>query len=117
MTGIVEVLLAITRHGSGVVINPPVYGPFFIRTGLIGRRVVEAPLRRLDDGSYDLDSEVLDRALAQPYVGAYLLCSPHYPLGNVWSRGQLATIADLCQLHAVQLLVDEIHGPLTMPDA
>jgi cystathionine beta-lyase len=117
MTGIVEVLLATTPHGSGVVINPPVYGPFFIRLGFIGRRVVEAPLRRLDDGSYDLDFEVVDRALARPDVGAYLLCSPHNPLGNVWTRDQLATIADLCQRRDVQLLVDEIHAPLTMPGA
>jgi cysteine-S-conjugate beta-lyase len=117
MTGIVEVLLATTPHGSGVVINPPVYGPFFFRLGFIGRRVVEAPLRRLDDGSYDLDFEAVDRALARPDVGAYLLCSPHNPLGNIWSRDQLATIADLCQRRGVQLLVDEIHAPLTMPEA
>ena len=117
MTGIVEVLLATTPHGSGVVINPPVYGPFFFRLAFIGRRVVEAPLRRLDDGSYDLDFEAVDRALARPDVGAYLLCSPHNPLGNVWSRDQLATIADLCERRDVQLLVDEIHAPLTMPEA
>jgi len=117
MTGIVEVLLATTPHGSGVVISPPVYGPFFFRLGFIGRRVVEAPLRRLIDGSYDLDFEVLDRALARPGVSAYLLCSPHNPLGNVWSRDQLVTIADLCQRREVQLLVDEIHAPLTMPEA
>lgn len=117
MTGIVEVLLATTPHGSGVVINPPVYGPFFFRLGFIGRRVVEAPLRRLEDGSYDLDFEVVDQALARPDVSAYLLCSPHNPLGNVWSPDQLATVADLCQRRDVQLLVDEIHSPLTMPEA
>jgi cystathionine beta-lyase len=117
MTGIVEVLIATTPHGSGVVINPPVYGPFFFRLGFIGRRIVEGPLLRLDDGSYDLDFDALDRALARPDVSAYLLCSPHNPLGNVWTRDQLAMIAGLCQRHEVQLLVDEIHAPLTMPDA
>jgi cysteine-S-conjugate beta-lyase len=117
MTGIVEVLLATTPHGSGVVINPPVYRPFFIRLGFIGRRIVEAPLARLDNGSYDLDFGVLDLMLARPDVRAYLLCSPHNPLGNVWSRDQLVTIADLCQRHKVRLLVDEIHAPLAMPEA
>jgi cysteine-S-conjugate beta-lyase len=117
MTGIVEVLLATTPHGSGVVINPPVYGPFFLRLGFIGRRVVEAPLRRLDDGGYDLDLDALDQALARPDVSAYLLCSPHNPVGIVWSREQLRQVADLCQRHDVQLLVDEIHAPLTMPQA
>lgn len=117
MTGIVEVLLATTPHGSGVVISPPVYGPFFFRLGFIGRRVVEAPLRRLDDGSYDLDVDVLDRALAEPGVSAYLLCSPHNPLGNVWTRDQLRAIADLCERHDAVLLVDEIHAPLVLPGA
>jgi cysteine-S-conjugate beta-lyase len=99
------------------VINPPVYGPFFLRIGFIGRRIVEAPLRRCDDGSYDLDFDALDQALARPDVSAYLLCSPHNPLGIVWSSQQLTTIAELCQRHDVQLLVDEIHAPLTMPEA
>ncbi len=117
MTGIVEVLLATTPYDSGVVINPPVYGPFFFRLGFIGRRVVEAPLRRLGDGGYDLDLDALDEALARPDVSAYLLCSPHNPLGIVWSREQLTAVAGLCQRHDVQLLVDEIHAPLTIPDA
>src|SRR5580700_2782899 len=46
MTGVAEVLLGVTPHGSGVVINPPVYPPFFDRLRLAGRRVVEAPLVR-----------------------------------------------------------------------
>src|ERR1017187_1932167 len=117
MTGIVEVLLAATPHGSGVVISPPVYGPFFFRLGFIGRRVVEAPLRRGDDGGYDLDLDALDSALADPGVSAYLLCSPHNPIGKVWTRDQLLAIAELCQRHGVVLLVDEIHAPLVMPDA
>src|SRR5215472_4638577 len=53
MTGIAEVLTAVTPHGSGVVISPPVYGPFFLRLGFIGRRVIEAPLRRRADGGYE----------------------------------------------------------------
>ena len=61
MTGIVEVLLATTPHDSGIVINLPVYGLFFFRLGFIGRRIVEAPLRRLDDGSYDLDVDAPTR--------------------------------------------------------
>ena len=117
MTGIVEVLLATTPPGSAVVISPPVYGPFFFRLGFIGRRVVEAPLRRGEDGRYDLDLAGLDSALADPGVSAYLLCSPHNPIGKVWTRDQLQAIADLCQRHEVVLLVDEIHAPLVMPDA
>ncbi len=117
MTGIAEVILALTPPGSGIVINPPVYPPFGIRIGLAGRRMVEAPLTRRDDGSYDLDPQVLDRALAQDGVRAYLLCSPHNPVGRVWSRDQLLVIADICQRHDAVLLVDEIHAPLVLPGA
>jgi cysteine-S-conjugate beta-lyase len=116
MTGIAEVIQAITPPGSGIVINPPVYQPFFYRLRLAGRRVVEAPLRRLDDGRYDLDPEALDRALAAD-VRAYLLCSPHNPTGRVWSREQLVTAADICQRHGAALLVDEIHAPLALAGA
>ncbi len=115
MTAIAEVLLAVTPHGSGVVINPPVYGPFFFRLGFISRQVVEVPLLTGQDGGYDLDLEALDRTLANPGVSAYLLCSPHNPIGRVWTCDELLAVAGLCQRHDVVLLVDEIHAPLMMP--
>ncbi len=117
MTGLAEVVQALTPPGSGIVINPPVYPPFLFRFGFAGRRVVPAPLSRDADGRYDLDLEALDRALGEPGVAAYLLCSPHNPTGNVWSREQLHAAADLCQRHGVILLVDEIHAPLVLPGA
>jgi cystathionine beta-lyase len=117
MTGITEMIQAVTPPGAGIVINPPVYPPFFYRLRLADRRVVEAPLRRADDGRYDLDPEALDRALAANGVRAYLLCSPHNPTGNVWSPEDLAMVADACQRHGAVLLVDEIHAPLALPGA
>jgi cysteine-S-conjugate beta-lyase len=117
MTGIAEVIQAVTGPGAGVVINPPVYAPFFFRLELLGRRVVEAPLAASPDGRYDLDLDALDAALSQPGVGAYLLCNPHNPLGRVWSREQLIAIADLCARHGVAVLVDEIHAPLVLSGA
>ncbi len=115
MTAIAEVLLAVTPHGSGVAISPPVYGPFFFRLGFISRPVIEAPLLPRADGGYELDLEVLDRVLADPGVSAYLLCSPHNPIGKVWTRDELLAVAGLCQRHDVVLLVDEIHAPLVLP--
>jgi len=115
MTGIAEVILATTPHGAGIVINPPIYPPFFFRVELAGRRVVEAPLARDGNGRYDLDLEALDEALADEGVAAYLLCNPHNPTGRVWSRDQLLSVADLCQSRGVALIVDEIHAPLALP--
>ena len=74
MTRVAEVIEAITPPGAGIVINPPVYPPLFYRLRLAGRRVVEAPLGRGDDGRCDLDLEALDRVLAGDGVEAYLLC-------------------------------------------
>ncbi|HEY6276612.1 MAG TPA: aminotransferase class I/II-fold pyridoxal phosphate-dependent enzyme, partial [Streptosporangiaceae bacterium] len=117
MTGLAEVIAAITPPGAGIVINPPVYPPFWFRFGLSGRRIIEAPLARDASGRYDLDPAAIDDALSQPGAAAYLLCSPHNPTGNVWSAGQLAMAADLCQRHGAALLVDEIHAPLVLPGA
>jgi cystathionine beta-lyase len=117
MTGVAEVVQAVTPPGSGVVINPPVYPPFFYRLRFAERRVVAAPLRRGDGGRYDLDLDALEAALAAEDVRAYLLCSPHNPAGRVWSRDQLMAVADLCQRHAAVLLIDEIHAPLVLAGA
>jgi cystathionine beta-lyase len=114
MTGLSVVIQAITPAGAGVVINPPVYPPFFFRLEQAGRRIVHAPLARASDGSYDLDIDGLDRALAEPGVGAYLLCNPHNPVGRIWSRDQLTAIAEVCDRRGVPILVDEIHAPLVL---
>jgi cysteine-S-conjugate beta-lyase len=116
MSGIAEVIQAVTAPGAGIVINPPVYAPFFFRLELLGRRVVEAPLTSGPAG-YDLDLAALDAALGEPGVAAHLLCNPHNPLGRVWTEDQLIQIAELCARHDVFVLVDEIHAPLVLPGA
>ena len=115
MTGLAEVIGAVTPPGSGIVINPPVYPPFWFRFGFYGRRIIEAPLARDAAGRYDLDPAAIEEALSDPGAAAYLLCSPHNPTGNVWSAAQLETVAGLCQRRGVALLVDEIHAPLVLP--
>ena len=115
MGGVAEVIRAVTEPGAAVVINPPVYPPFFAHLELSGRRIAEAPLCVAPDGSYDLDLGALDAALAQPGVGAYLLCNPHNPVGRVWSRDQLTAVAEMCDRRGVPVLVDEIHASLVLP--
>lgn len=117
MTGLAEVVQALTPPGSGIVVNQPVYAPFLFRFGFYGRRIVDAPLARGADGRYDLDFAAIEAALAEPGTAAYVLCSPHNPTGNVWTRSQLETVAGLCQRHDVLLLVDEIHAPLVLAGA
>jgi len=117
MTGVAEVVQAITPPGSGIVVNPPVYPPFRFRFGFYGRRLIDAPLARGADGRYTLDPDAIEAALSEPDAAVYLLCSPHNPTGNVWSRADLAMVADACRRHGAALLVDEIHAPLALPGA
>jgi cystathionine beta-lyase len=111
MVGIAETLRIVSEPGGGVVINPPVYPPFFHVIPTVGRRVVEVPLQ---NGELDLDG--LRGAFA---AGArtYLLCSPHNPTGAVWTGETLAEVAGLAAEFDVTVLADEVHGPLALPGA
>ncbi len=79
MTGIAEVIQALTAPGAGVVINPPVYAPFFFRLQLLGRRVVEAPLRAGPAGEYDLDLDAPGRCAGRAGRGRLLALQPAQP--------------------------------------
>lgn len=114
MAGVAEALNILTKPGDGVVINPPVYPPFFDVIAHEGRSIVEAPLRRDETGRWSIDIDSVDRAFAAG-AGAYLLCSPHNPVGRVWTDGELREVVALCDRYDVALISDEIHAPLTMP--
>lgn len=112
MTGLVEAIRLVSSPGDPVVLNPPVYAPFFGFTEHAGREVVEAPLG--DDGRLDLDG--LEAAIIHAGAGGrpvtYLLCNPHNPTAVVHTRDELGRVAALAQTYGVRVVVDEIHGPL-----
>lgn len=117
MTGIAQSLVQFTEPGDHIVINPPIYPPFFSTVEKVaGRTVREVPLRRSGAG-YEIDIEAMQRAFADPQVRGYVLCSPHNPTGTVHSRETLQVIADLAAEHGVLVISDEIHAPLTLPGA
>src|SRR5690606_38736157 len=74
-----------TKPGEGVIIQPPVYGPFYASIEDAGRKVLEAPLRRNAEGHYTMDLDAVEARLKQ---GARLmiLCNPHNPVCRAWSR-------------------------------
>lgn len=115
LSGIVETLSRLTARGDRVVVNTPAYPPFFFWLDRIGRRIVESPLAWGETG-YRLDFDRLERDFA---VGAeaFLLCSPHNPTGLVFGEEELATVAGLADRYGVRMIVDEIHAPLTYPEA
>ena len=82
-----------------MVVNPPVYPPFFTITRRSGRRVVEVPLL-LADGGWQLDLDGLERAFAGG-ARAYLLCNPHNPTGASLAREELEAVAALAARYGV----------------
>ena len=113
MMGIVEVLRLISEPGDPVVVNCPVYPPFYAFVTHAGRRVVESPMT--EEGRIDLHRlEDTFRALNR---AVYLLSSPHNPTGAVHTREELTAVAGLARTYGVRVIVDEIHAPLALPGA
>ncbi|MFE2074105.1 MalY/PatB family protein [Streptomyces misionensis] len=115
MLGVVEMLGLVTGPGDPVIVNPPVYPPFFTFVAHMDRRVVEAPL----GADLRLDLAALEEAFVRATTGggraAYLLCSPHNPTGTVHTAAELAAVAELAERHGVRVVADEIHAPLVAP--
>ena len=112
MTGVCELLRLLVPPGSDVVVNPPVYPPFFSRVTEAGCRVAEVPLA--PGGGLDLDG--IGRAFAAG-AGAIVLCNPHNPGGRVPDTAELTALAELAADHGAWVLSDEIHAPLVLPGA
>ncbi|HEV2086955.1 MAG TPA: aminotransferase class I/II-fold pyridoxal phosphate-dependent enzyme [Cryptosporangiaceae bacterium] len=106
-----EALRVVTAPGDGVVVNTPVYPPFFSWIERTGRRLVASPLSHGPDG-YALDLARLEADFAAG-ARAYLLCNPHNPTGLVHSWSELASVARLADRYGVRVIADEIHAPLT----
>ena len=117
MLGIVEVLKLVTEPGDTVVVNAPVYPPFYAFVTHADRRIVEARLGaagRVDLGT--LDAAFRSSRKTNQRV-AYLLSNPHNPTGAVHSEDELAGIAALAREHRVRVISDEIHAPLILAGA
>ena len=115
MAGVDELLALETRPADRVVINTPVYAPFFHHIAALGRQVVEVPLAG-GPGGWDVDLAGLEAAFAAG-AAAYLLCNPHNPTGRVLTERELQQIAALAGRFGVLVIADEIHAPLTLPGA
>ncbi len=109
MTGIAKAIQTFSEEGDRVVIQPPVYHPFFDLIRNNRRKVGEAPLRVDETGCYRMDLEALERELAKEGSKVFILCSPHNPVGRIWSRDELQKVGELCERYDVSILSDEIH--------
>ncbi len=100
-----------TEPGDRVMIQTPVYPPFYSVITGHGREVVENPLMRDENGRYSMDFEHLERTLDSS-IKMFILCSPHNPIGRVWTRDELERLEALCAKYDILVVSDEIHGDL-----
>ena len=109
-----QIIGALTEPGDGVMIQTPVYHQFrnvieFNKCVVVENELIEK------DGVYTIDLEDFERKAAREDVKLFVLCSPHNPVGRVWTEEELTKMAEICMKHNVYILDDEIHFDLIMP--
>jgi cystathionine beta-lyase len=115
--GVIPALFGLVEYvcgpGDKVLSLTPSYG-YFKHAAVQRDRVFEtSPLRRTDDGGYEIDFEDFERKVRDPAVKLFLLCHPHNPTGRVWTEEELRRMGELCLSNGVKIVSDEIHCDLT----
>jgi cystathionine beta-lyase len=105
---------ALTEPGDAVLIQPPVYYPFFSVVLDNDRKLVESPLV-YENGRHSIDFADFEEKIAENDVKLFILCSPHNPVGRVWTVDELQKIGDICRRHGVYVVSDEIHCDFALP--
>jgi cystathionine beta-lyase len=100
---------AFTNVGDGVLIQLPVYYPFSEVIEDNGRRTVSNTLYLGDDNRYHIDFDDFEKKIVDEKIKLFLFCSPHNPVGRVWTEEELTRIGDICLKHGVIVVSDEIH--------
>ncbi|WP_122645584.1 MalY/PatB family protein [Enterococcus mediterraneensis] len=110
--GVVESLYHLlqiyTEEGDAVLIQPPVYYPFFNAINDTERRGVFNHLV-LEDGEYRIDFADFEEKIRANHVKVFILCSPHNPVGRVWQEAELVRMLEICKKYDVLVIADEIH--------
>ena len=100
---------AFTQKGDAILIQQPVYYPFANKVTENDRQLVVNPLV-LKNGRYEMDFADMERKIVDYHVKMLLLCSPHNPVGRVWTKEELLRVGEICQKHGVLVVSDEIHA-------
>ena len=111
---IANAIRAFTKKGDAVLIQQPVYYPFANMIRQNERVLVDSPLR-LIEGHYEIDFEDFEQKIIAHSVKLFILCSPHNPVGRVWTRAELEQLAAICLRHNVIVVADEIHEEFVRP--
>lgn len=104
-----------TKEGDNILIQTPVYYPFAATVQANNRKVVQNRLVKDETGYYTMDLEDFEKKIIEHNIKCFILCSPHNPVGRVWTREELQKVADICVKHQVRVISDEIWRDLVMP--
>lgn len=104
--------LAFAEQGEGVIVQPPVYFPFFSAVKNTQRQLVLNPLQHIN-GHYEINFEQLENQARNARL--LMLCTPHNPVGRVWSKAELLRILHIAKTHNLTILSDDIHADLVYP--
>ncbi len=102
---------AFTELGDGILVQPPVYHPFYRAINYCDRRLYTNPLKEVQ-GRYEIDFEDFEAKLKDGGVKLFMLCNPHNPVGRVFTKEELAAMGELCLKYNVLVVADEIHSDL-----
>lgn len=105
---------AYTKEGESVLIQTPVYYPFYEVIRNNNRNLIENPLVN-NNGHYEIDFEDFERKISDNNVKLFILCSPHNPVGRVWTVEELQRIGEICSRYNVIVVSDEIHCDFVFP--
>ncbi|MDD4239254.1 MAG: pyridoxal phosphate-dependent aminotransferase [Desulfotomaculaceae bacterium] len=109
-----QAVKAFTEQEDGIIIQPPVYYPFYIAVESNNRTLVKNPL--IFTGlNYVIDYDDLEQKARNPKNKILLFCNPHNPVGRVWTPEELTRVGDICLRNNVLIISDEIHFDLIMP--
>lgn len=115
VAGLSFATMGLTKPGDQIIIQTPVYMPFYRTVREAGRIIVENPLV-YRNGRYEMNLEELE-SLVTPTCRTLILCSPHNPVSRVWSRDELEALADIVRRKDMIVIADEIHQDLVYSDA
>lgn len=108
------IIQRLSQPGDNIIIQPPVYYPFANAIKNNGRQILENPLKIVND-HYQMDFDDLEQKAKDPRAKLAILCSPHNPVGRVWTKDELETFGDICIQNNILIIADEIHCDLLMP--
>jgi cystathionine beta-lyase len=106
-------IMALSEVGDKVIVQPPVYPPFYSAVKETGREILLNTLK-LSEGQYNIDFEHLEQCAASG-AKLLLLCSPHNPVGKVWQQDELERVLDIARRYQLTIISDEIHADLIYP--